>query len=186
MPRYQVQRAFFGAPTSDTIRVQEPRRMPRDWGAARRAARLGGLAAVALGAVLLGPASPATARQPDPPRHFLQDAVGRGEPATGPTGQGEPTMGPAKCTVEAATVVCTVEVPVRTPIVIRDRATEMLHLGIAAGLGAALAVGASTARRRRPPPTTGTRSVHPSCPADGPLADNLIDITDIVQSRAAA
>jgi hypothetical protein len=160
--------------------------MPRNWGAASSASRLGGLAAAALGAVLLGPVSPAAAHQPDPPRRLVQDAGGRGEPTTGTTGGGEPAMGPAKCTVQAATVVCTVEVPVPAPVVIRDRATEMLHLGVAAGLGAALAAGASTARqRRRPPPTTGTRSVHTSWPADGPRADDLIDITDIVQSRAA-
>jgi hypothetical protein len=136
------------------------------------------LAAAALGAVLLAPVSPAAARQSDPPRQVLRDATGRGEPATGSTGRAEPTVGPAKCTVEVATVVCMVEVPVSTPVVIRDRATEMLHLGLAAGLGAALAAGATAARqRRRPPPTTN----HPS----GLLADNVIDITDIVQSRAA-
>jgi predicted NBD/HSP70 family sugar kinase len=72
-----------------------------------------------------------------------------------------------------------IEVPVSTPVVIRDRATEMLHLGLAAGLGAALAAGATAARqRRRPSPPTD----HPN----GLLADNLIDITDIVQSRAVS
>jgi hypothetical protein len=142
-----------------------------------RAARLGALAAAALGAVLLTPAAPAAADQPPPPRQVLQDATGRGEPTEGPTGRGGPTIGPAKCTVESGPVVCIVEVPVPRPIVIRDRATEMLHLGLAAGLGAALAAGATAARqRRRPPPTTGH--------VNGFLADDLIDITDIVQSRA--
>jgi uncharacterized membrane protein len=124
----------------------------------RRSVRAGGLVAAALGAVLLGPASPAVARQPAP----------------------ESDTGPAKCTVQFETVVCAVEVPVSTPIVIHDRATEMLHLGIAAGLGAALAAGATAARlRRRLLPTSG--------PVGGLLvgADQLIDITDVVQSRTA-
>jgi hypothetical protein len=63
-----------------------------------------------------------------------------------------------------------------TPIVIGDRATEMLHLGVAAGLGAALAAGATAARRRRrPPPATVPVDTSPVG------AQNLIDLTDIVQ-----
>jgi hypothetical protein len=152
--------------------------MPRGLRPRRLAWRIGGLVVAALGAVLVGPASPAAARQPDPP---------------------QPTNGIVKCTVEAGTppvsqptasaspptavppiVVCTVEVPVSMPVVVNDPATEMLYLGIAAGLGAALAAGATAARmRRRPPP--------PSGPIDGFLvgAHDLIDLTDMVQSRAA-
>lgn len=68
----------------------------------------------------------------------------------------EPTTG---------TIVRTVEVP--APVPIHDWATETVHMGVAATLGAALAARATAARlrRRRSPPGTG-----------------LIDITDVVQS----
>jgi hypothetical protein len=140
----------------------------------RLAPRVGALVAAVFSAVLVGPALPAAA-SPDPP---------------------EPTSGPAMCTVEMPpvsspfapasppmavlfppVVVCTVEVPMATPVVVGDRATELTHLGVAAGLGAVVAAGATVARLRRRPPPRDAVGVGP---------DDRIDLTDIVQSPAAA
>jgi hypothetical protein len=155
--------------------------------ARRLTPRVGALLAAVLGAVLVGPAPPAAARDTGPP---------------------EPTAGPATCTVEAEMppvsqpgvapasppmaiplapiVTCTVEVPVSTPIVVPDPATEALHLGIAAGLGAVVAAAATAARQRRRPPSSTSPGDGFVVGADDPIDLTDIDLTDIVRSPAAA
>jgi hypothetical protein len=133
----------------------------------------GGLLAATLAAVLMGPASPATARPVDPPvpnTRYTEcsiDVPSLAQPAVAPASP--PVTDPIP-----PIVVCTREVAVPTPIAVTDRATEMLNLGLAAVLGATLAAAAT---RRRPPPPTG--------PVGGLLDDahRLIDITDTVQSE---
>jgi hypothetical protein len=115
-----------------------------------RSARVGAALAAALGAVFLGPAAPATATYP-----------------LDPAPSGFP-----RCTTELSVVVCMIEVPVKTPIAVPDRGTELVHLALAAGVGAAVAARATItwSRRRRPHVLD----------AGG---DRLIDLTDVVQAE---
>jgi hypothetical protein len=133
------------------------------------------LAGGLLAAVLMGPAAPAAARQVDPPpaadTGYSKCAVD--VPSVSEMAPASPPMaGPLP-----PIVVCTLEVAVPTPVVVADRATEMLHLGVAAVLGATLAAAATATRRRRRPPSPAGQA--------GGLRDDahrLIDITDMVLS----
>jgi hypothetical protein len=135
----------------------------------------GGLLAAALAAVLIGPASPAAARQVDPPL----PTTGYNECAVEMPAVSQPGVAPASPPLAdplPPIVVCTLEVAVPTPISPADRATEMVNLGVAAVFGATLAA-AATAIRRRPPRPAGP---------PGELLDDthrLIDITNTVQSQ---
>jgi hypothetical protein len=191
MPRYPVERTVAGGlpiPINDAGVTQVPvldrptlGSPPTRLLASRIAGRrvvihtsvlAGGLLAAALTAVLIGPASPAAARQVDPPppntgyTKCAVDVPSVSPPALAPA---SPPMGPFP-----PVVVCTLEVAVPTPIVVADRQTEMLHLSVAAVLGATLAAAATATRRRR----------RPTAPVRGLLgdADRSIDITDTVQS----
>jgi hypothetical protein len=136
----------------------------------------GGLLAATLAAVLIGPTSPAAA-QVDPPA----PNTGYTQCAAEIPSVSQPGVAPASPPLAdplTPIVVCTVEVAVPKPIAVANRTTEMLHLGVAAVLGATLAAASTaTRRRRRPPPRTGL--------VDELLDDahRLIDITDTVQSK---
>jgi hypothetical protein len=139
--------------------------------------RVGGLMTAALGAVLIGPAPPAAARQVDPAPSDTRYTECTVEAGVTPVSQpGVAPASPPAADPYPPIFVCTVEVAVPTPIAVPDRVTEMLHLGVAAALGGALAAASTAARRRR------GRTPPPNGPAGGPLADRLIDITDTVQS----